>query len=176
MADSVLWQLLTDSQTGLRTDLSFVAQGTDPAQTIASAAIQIQKHPVQSQVGTDKDRLRFELTPGLIISPPKIVHRPITEGTNLRDDVYYPILIQLIDKDNQERLTNLRTYTKWLEQIAKYFHNQGRANVLTTDGQVNIAGASQTFVVDRKMWFRERLFVGGVIVNFKSREPRGITT
>lgn len=172
MADAVLWDLLTSIQTGLRSDLSFVAQGTDTVPTIASEAIVIRKVSVRKRdVESSQNQ---ELKPGLIISPPLKVTCSPEAGTNTRDDVMYPILIQLIAADQHRKEENLRTYLKWEEQIRKYLNAQ-RREISTEGGCVYIGNVTVVDVVDEKIFVADQQFQSGIVVEYMSREPRGVS-
>ena len=173
MADAVFWQILEAVQTLLRS-LTFSAQGSDSVATIEDSAIVIRK---LKHGDPDKDeRKRDERTPGWIISPGSRISRPPEAGTNIRDDVYYPVLAQLIDKDNFKRENNLQSYLKWLEQAAKVIHSQPMSDVQSAEGIVDIAHAVVTDTVDESMWVKHKQFVGGVEIVAVSREPRGVTS
>lgn len=176
MADAVYWQILEAVQDGLQDDLTFAAQGSDTVPTIASAAIVIRKLPYMDPDRKDEDYQRHDRMPGIIISPAGQVQRPAREGTNARDDVTYPVLCQIIDKDHKERLNNLRTYLKWQEQIAKYFNSQTLLDVQGAAGCVHIGQAVETDTVNESLWVKHRMFVAGVELYFKSREPRGVSS
>lgn len=171
MADAVLWSLLTDIQTGLRT-LTFEAQGTDTVETISDSAIVIRKTPRKN--GWLEKIFQTERMPGIVIAPIN-VRRPPTAGTNVRDDAFYSVSIQIIAKDsgvNKER--NLRSYLKWQEQIARYLHTQSRSNVQTyAVGQVCIGWTVEGDFWDYVYEAKHEACVGGVLYQVKIREPRG---
>lgn len=171
MADAVLWSLLDDVRTGLRT-LTFEAQGTDTVETIDSAAIVIRKVPRRE--GWLEKIFQTERMPGIIISPIH-VRRPPEAGTNVRDDAFYSISIQIIDRDtgrNKER--NLRSYLKWQEQIARYLHTQTRNNIQTyAEGQVCIGWTVEGDFWDYVYEAKHEACVAGVLYQVKIREPRG---
>lgn len=174
MANAVLWQILEAIQTGLQDDLSFVAQGTDSVKTIQDSSIVIRKAATRQREYElyEKDEVR----PGIIISPGKKVVRNPEEGTNERDYVRYYVLCQIVDGDGFHKETNLKSYTKWQEQIAKYFNAQPLLTVQNAEGTVEIGHAYETEVVDETLFVKEDDFVGGVYLEFLSVEPRGITS
>lgn len=173
MADAVLWQILEAVQTGLQNALTFSPQGQDTVATIKNEAIVIRK--LEGDSDGNAVGKADELCPGIIITPPNTVICDPSEGTNLRDDVDYAVLCQIIDRDNQTKLTNLRSYLKWQEKIRKYFNQQGLSAVQTSDGIVNRVLCEQVQVVDRAHWVRHQLFRAGVVIRAISREPRGVT-
>jgi len=169
MADSVLWQIMSEVQRTLRENLTFKAMGDDPIPQIEQEAIRIEKVSVKQR--EHEKVFEYELTPGIIITPPGRVTMPSSEGENARDDVHYPLLLQIIDKDNNERLTGLRTYLKWQEQIARAFRNQP----LPCDPlHVWNARVDYVDVVNEGLWVRHELFVTGIEIEFISREVRGL--
>ena len=50
-------------------------------------------------------------------------------GTNIRDDVHYPVMVTILAADNQDLTTNQEQYLKWREQINRAFRNQGLSAV-----------------------------------------------
>ena len=174
MADAVLWQILESVRDGLRTDLTFQAQGTDSVKTIQSDAIVIRK--VISKQRESELPEKDERKPGILICPPRSVLRNPQAGTNERDDAVYYVLCQIIDGDGFRDDRHLKTYLKWQEQIAKYFHAQPLLDVQADEGIVNIGHAIETEVVDDTLFVKHEHFVGGVLLEFISRETRGVTS
>lgn len=178
MADSILWQILVKTQERLRR-IDFVAEQGDSIKAIARDAIVIRKF---RNVGRQQDEANFidtqEIMPGILITPgERYGTRPAQAGTNSNDDASYPILIQIIAKDDMDRATqaNLRTITKWAELIGRAFQNHDFEGTITGDqGQVYIGTAEQTFAPDRSMFTVHGRFQVGVACTFLSREPRGI--
>lgn len=115
-------------------------------------------------------------TPGLVITPPKMVTASADLGTNVRDDVMYPVLIQLIDNDGQERYRNMPSYLRWLEKIRRAMHARSWPEIeIDIYGDVYQSFAVTTTTVDTKAWKQyPGQFVAGVAVIFTVREARGI--
>lgn len=169
MADAILWSLLEDVQTGLQS-LTFSAQGSDPVRTIKDSSIVIRDRPASRSWFANW--FQNEQVPGIIISPVE-VKRPATAGTNVRDDAFYTVSCEIIDKHGGHKLRSLRTYLKWQEQIARYLHSQTRANLQTyANGQVCIGWSLETDHVDPRIMKQHKMAVGVVLVQFKVRETR----
>lgn len=165
---SAAWEFMLYIQRRLKA-IPFNAEGADPCGPIKSDAIVIQK-----QLGkAGEERLPHLLTPGLVVTPPKTISSPAEAGTNARDDIYYPFLVQLVDTDGSERLQNLQSYLAWLERIRKAFHCHSIIEIPVEVGCAN-SYAATTDVVDEKRWVKEGKFVAGVVVLVVSRESRGI--
>lgn len=174
MADAVYYQLLDSTLFTLKSDLRFSAQGSDPCGAINPDAIVLRKLSTRERLFESGQK--NEQTPGILVSLARRVIRPPTWGTNIRDDVVYPVLCQIIDRDSHGRGTlNLRSYLKWQEQIAKAFNNKGRPDVMNDEGKVDICHVRQTESINERLWIKHQLFVGAVELYFLSREPRGIT-
>lgn len=173
MADAVLWQILESVRDGLRNDLSFLVQGSDNTRPIKDASIIIHKSSPRDR-DTRKNNRRHTV-PGIVITPPSNTVRNPYEGTNERDDVRYTILIQIIDGDSGSSIDNLRTYLKWQEQIGKYLNSQGLTDVMSSDGWVTLGWVKTVDNIDEKDWVTDDRFVSGILVEFISREPRGVT-
>lgn len=174
MADAVFWQILEAVRDAIQDDITLTIQGTDSVGTVQDEAIVIRKilgRQIQNAVWESE-----ELRPGVLICPANKVIRNPEEGTNQSDDVRYYVLCQIIDGDDFQNEDNLRSYLKWQEQIAKLFNAQPLLDVQAVEGCVNIGHAIETDVVDENLFVRHRDFVGGVMIEFISRENRGITS
>lgn len=167
---SACWDYMEYIQKRLR-NMEFTPEGKDPCGGIRGDAIVIRKPQFAAKL--DEGSLPHIVTPGLVITPPKTISAPAELGTNNRDDIWYPILVQLVDTDGNEREQNLRTYLKWTEKIRKAFHCHSITDVPVEVGCGN-SYATSTDTVDEKLWVREQKFVSGVVVAVRSRETRGI--
>lgn len=167
---SALWDFMQYIQSRLKA-MQFLPEGNDPCGPIKADAIVIRKSMFAAK--PPEASLPHIQTPGLVITPPKTISSPAEEGTNLRDDIFYPILIQLVDTDGQERQQNLASYLAWIERIRKAFHCHSLESIPADVGCANSYAVS-TDVVDEKLWQREAKFVSGVVVLVRSRETRGI--
>lgn len=158
--DSILKQIVDAVQARLQ-GMTFSALGSDFVKTIDSDDIVIAK------VAQKQNRN----TPGLVISLPGRVMMPKEAGTNIRDDIEYVVMVQIVDKDNDTETLNIRSYLKWQEQIAKAFRNQRVPGVSCAYiGAVNMLDN-----VDEKVWTKEKWFIASVELHFWARETRGIT-
>lgn len=178
MADSILWQILEKTQERLR-NLNFVAQPGDSIGKIDMQAIVIRKmRNVGRRQQPDNEFDVQEAMPGILITPGETYGtRPPEAGTNSNDDVTYPVLIQIIARDDGDRVaqSNLRTLTKWMELIARAFQNSDFEGTITgSQGQVYIGYANQTFAPDPSIFTVHQRFQCGVACSFLSREPRGV--
>jgi hypothetical protein len=153
--------------------MSFLAQGEDRCGPINPRNIVIWKTGLGVKDG--EEDLPHVSTPGLIITPPNTIRAPAEAGTNARDDVMYPVLIQFIDTDSQERSANMESYLKWLQQIRRACHARSWGEVeIALYGDVWQSFAEITNTMDTKAWKRHPKWVAGVAVVFTVREPRGI--
>ena len=109
------------------------------------------------------DEEDYEL-PGILVSPPK---RVIVGGTlNRLDDVGYPFLIQILDRDlNRTNVDRLRSWMSWGEQIRAYF-SQG---TLRDFAGVNRVRTDQQWI-GRKLFRIRRDAVSAVVVVVECRE------
>jgi hypothetical protein len=62
--------------------------------------------------------------PGIVISQIGVENQSPGEGTNVRDDVQYPVTITILAAGNQDLVTNQEKYLKWREQINRALRNQ----------------------------------------------------
>lgn len=171
---STCWRIMEEIQKRLQ-GMSFQPQGTDRCQQINPRNIVISKSGFASKDG--EEDLPHVQTPGLVITPPRTVRAPADAGTNLRDDVLYPVMIQFVDTDSQERTAGLQSYMKWLQQIRHACHARSWPEVeIAIYGDVYQSYAEITDTMDTKTWKRHPKFIAGVAVVFTVREQRGIET
>lgn len=172
MADAIYWQILEKIQDVIQT-VTFSPQGTDPTAALdTTKAVVIRKYRTPRPESKD---LPDEIKPGFIITPGP-VSGPPEGGTNERDGKGYNVLVQLIAKDYDGRITNLRTYLKWLEQVDKALNHYFASNcdICGTSGCVHDSFVTTTFVVDEKKYAAHQNFVGGVEIIIQAELTRGV--
>ncbi len=154
-ANAVLYDILTAVQTGV---VALSLSG------VANANILVMKVP--SDLDRDFPATKF---PAVIIAPygPEILNP--ADGTNLRDDILYPVLVAILAADNGDQAANFNDYLTWRQQIRHAFHNTN----LGTNGALayNVQVVPQD-IVDRSAWFERNLFASGMVLHCYSREPR----
>jgi len=90
-----------------------------------------------------------------------------TEGTNVRDDVTYPVRVWIAVREG-ERETFRPTYLRWREQIARAFHHQPLAGV----AEVLVCTVRPLALnTDRRPEYQ--LLVSGLAIDCTARVPRG---
>ena len=107
--------------------------------------------------------------PAVIISPAGPETMVPTAGTNVRDDIFYPVFVGIVAADNRDQTTNRAKYLKWREQIARAHRNQhlpGVTEVYTMQ--------IQTRDIVSPTWFANNLFVSAMVIQCVSREVRGV--
>lgn len=172
MSDAVVWQIMQDVVDGLRV-IAFEPVGTDPVRRVERDSIQIRRTVAPRNRDDNYSNMAL---PGIEVSFVKARRDP-RAGTNVRDDVMYVIAIEVIDRNQHDRLSGERTYLKWMEMISRYVHNQITSNVQTYDeGQVCIGTTPQTDTTTEGLWESNRLAKSTVFAHFKVREPRGYDT
>jgi hypothetical protein len=171
---STLMRLMEVMQERYR-GMSFSQQPGDYCGSIQPQNIVIWKSALAMKEG--EATLPHVETPGLVITPPKTIRAPAEAGTNHQDDVFYAVMVQLIDTDGQERFEGLSSYTKWLQQIRRSSHARSWPEVeIARYGDVRQSFAEVTNTMDEKSWARHPKFLAGVAVVLTVREPRGIET
>lgn len=119
---------------------------------------------VRRRVATDRKQ-DMPALPGILVSPTgRIQHN--NEGSNLRDDITYPVLVLFVQAGNQEQ-DNDDNYLTWHETVRKKFIHQplGVECVYTCD-----IDPRDTYHIPS--WL-QNLDVGGIVFRFKNREVRG---
>lgn len=103
--------------------------------------------------------------PGCAIFPfGAIGERP---GTNVRDDIVYPVGILLVQAGNQDQATHRDRMLLWLERIRKAFIHQ---HLTVTSVYTCFVDPKDSFNLDA---FRQNYDAGGMVLRFVSRESRG---
>lgn len=107
--------------------------------------------------------------PSVLVSPHGPEHMNRLQGTNRRDDVEYPVLVSIVDRDNQDPAAGrLDQYLNWREQIARAFRHQTLAAVPEIIG----CWVEPSTIVQPESWMRG-FFHSSLLLWFVSREPRG---
>lgn len=139
--------------------------GSSPPQ---SSSIIVQKLPWAKRFllpSTDPDYLP---SPGIIICQWNRETMDPSEGTNIKDDVGYPVLVSIVAKDQQNLTAHQEDYLGWRQQIARHFRNQrlnGVDEVYVCEVQPNIVTLPEAFL--------QNIYHSALVLNFTSREVRG---
>jgi hypothetical protein len=127
-------------------------------------------HIIVRKLATDKDigsGLAVEY-PAIVLAQLGIENQPPGGGTNLRDDVEYPVLIAILAADNRDLVANQGRYLKWREQINRAFRNQrltGVPEVYTVRVQPGPIVSPSSF------W--QNIYHSSIVLRCVSRESRG---
>lgn len=114
---------------------------------------------------------------GLAVPMPAIIVSPVKEsldakaGVNALDDVTLPVLVTLVEPDNQEATlaANLDRHTKWRERIERAFHNQRLPGV----PEIYVGAVEPGNPLDGPSW-SNNLYASGLLLKFTARVPRGL--
>ena len=104
--------------------------------------------------------------PAVLIAPGNPKLNP-QAGTNLRDQIEYPIGVFMVDNDGQNQTVNRNKYLEWYEAIVQKFRTPRLTGV---DSIVN-SFVSPGAVVDQD-WFQVGEYHAGVTLWFISWETR----
>lgn len=106
--------------------------------------------------------------PAVLISPYGPEHMNRLQGTNRRDDVEYPVLVSIVDRDNQNAAAGrLGRYLSWRQQIARAVRSRQLAGVPEVIG----CWVEPNAVVQPDSWMKG-FFHSSLLVWFVSRELR----
>lgn len=150
--------LLFDILTAVRADLQALN-----LPGLSAANIVVQKVP-----GDRVQDLPSVPLPCLLVAPHGSESADPLAGTNLRDDIVYPIRVTILAADGTDQQFGFQQYLGWRETIRRSFHNQRLTANLCFTVQVQPLA-----IVDRSAWTERGLFVSGLVLNCFSREPRG---
>lgn len=117
------------------------------------------------KVPTDRDTAR----PCVLLSTFGTETQPPTAGTNIRDDVGYPVLCSFVFADQHTVQQNHNKLLKWREQINRAFHNQRLPGV----SEIIYGVVQPAQIVDLPAWLIGK-FHSSMILRFTSRHSRGI--
>ena len=87
---------------------------------------------------------------------------------NNRDDIDYPIVVAIVDRQNEDYQANLQRNTRWREQIFRALRHQrllGVPEIITTDVEPD-------FVINPEI-FNKNLWYSALLTKPRSREARG---
>jgi hypothetical protein len=87
-----------------------------------------------------------------------------------RDDVVYPVAVSITDRKLGAYEADLARDLLWRQKISRAFRNQRLAGV----PEVITAGVVPDWILDPGVLAQARLWKSGFLINFTSREPRGI--
>lgn len=93
---------------------------------------------------------------------------PRLDGSNVRDDVVYQILVSITDKDNNNQTVHRAKYLKWRQDIARHF----RCQTLSGFREVWTVECTPVSVLEATHW-RDGYFVSRLLLSVYSRESRG---
>ena len=107
--------------------------------------------------------------PGIVISQIGVENQNPAEGTNIRDDVQYPVTITILAGSNQDLVTNQEKYLKWREQINRALRNQRLTGV---DEVYRVTVTPGPITSPNAHW--NNYYHSQLIVRCVSREVRGL--
>lgn len=123
---------------------------------------------VQKVAGNHTPDLPANALPCVLISPHSAESSDPMAGTNLRDDIVYPIRVTIVASDAGDQQSGFRQYVGWREAVRRLFHNQR----LTSPSCFTVH-VQPLPVVDASVWIDRGLFVSALVLNCFSREARG---
>ncbi len=130
---------------------------------LAAANIVVQKVP-----GDRVQDLPAVQLPCILIAPHGSETTDPLAGTNLRDDIVYPVRVTILAADSGDQQFGFQQYLGWRETIRRSFHNQRLTSELCFNVQVQPLP-----IVDKSAWTDRHLFASALVLNCFSRESRG---
>lgn len=130
------------------------------------ANVVIVKLPLADRV---KEQAIVAAYPAILISPFGQEQMDPLAGTNLRDDIGYPVVCSIVAADNQALQSNLDTYLDWRQSLREEFHNSRLAGAVST---VFNAYVEPGPVVLPSAWFAN-FWHSSLTIRCISRETRG---
>lgn len=127
---------------------------------IANSSVVVQKVP------SDKNIVR----PAVLIGPVGGESIGLPNGSNIRDDIGYPVFVGIVAADNQDQEANRARNLLWRQKIRMAFHAQRLPGV----SLVYTCGVETRDIVAPD-WFASMRFLSAMVVRCFAREPRGIS-
>lgn len=131
---------------------------------VSSTNVLIQKIPRDSS----SDVPAASQMPLILISPVGAESIDPTGGTNIRDQVVYPIQVLMLDRDDQSQTSNYDRYLLWRETIRQRFTNCRLSGV----SEVVRVRVEASDILNPPAWTKG-YFLGGLRIMVTSREERG---
>lgn len=129
---------------------------------------------VVRKLGTDRGA---DWGDGSVSLPAIVIHSVGVEtvnpraGSNYRDDIDYPIPVNILAADNQDLVTNHERYLMWREQIRKRFTHQ-RLTITSTGASMIRTFTQPGAIMHPGAWYAN-LWHSTMIIRCTTREPRG---
>lgn len=123
---------------------------------------------VQKVAGNQTPDLPAGSLPYVLIAPHSAESSDPMAGTNLRDDIVYPVRVTIVAADAGDQQFGFRQYVGWREAVRRLFHNQRLANPSCFTVHVQPLA-----IVDAAVWIDRGLYVSALVLNCFSREARG---
>lgn len=127
---------------------------------VASSNIVIGKVP------TDRVGL-LAATPGILIAP--FGSSSVVGGTNINDDISYPVLIAMLQTSNTDQAANRDRALTWSGRISSVFR-KSRLSGVPTVYQCNLTSDTK---FDSSAFFTANVDVNVIQLQFINREARG---
>lgn len=136
---------------------------------IDSANIVSQHTPSDIQFNQAFSSTPVKSMPGVLIAPFANETMNPTAGTNYRDEIGFPIVVTLFDRQERIETTNLNRNLLWRHQVAAAFRNQRLPGVPEVENMIVEPGQ----IVMPESWFRG-YWHSALVVRCFGRFTRGI--
>lgn len=132
---------------------------------LSSSSVIIRKLSVDRDNTGDGGSISY---PMIVISQVGIETVSPRRGSNVRDDVEYPVPINILAADNQDLVTNQARYLLWRQTIRRAFSDQVLAGVSEVYRTVAEPGP---IISPSRFW--QNMYHSSLIIRCVSREARG---
>jgi hypothetical protein len=169
MSDVVFFDVLETQERIIR---GLQLNGFDDHPSVKQDYIEIRDAPI-SEYEPEPETWLDEHCPAILITPGG-VNAPENAGTNIRDDVYYQTLIQILDNTaGRFNRAALKSHLWWIQQIRRAIHANPWDNQDDFgDAKICISWSKDVKVVDQTVFWKHKKFIRGIVTEFKIREPR----
>jgi hypothetical protein len=106
--------------------------------------------------------------PCLLVAPFGNEQLDPSKGTNVSDDITYPVVVVMSDADEQDQQKNAELYDNWQQTVREAFHNKR----LTGASLVFRCAVEALANPDVQSWMDNSLYVWGLVIKATTREQR----
>lgn len=111
--------------------------------------------------------LPLQRRPAVLLAPHAAERLDGAAGTNLRDEVVYPVLVALLADERGDPAEDFEQFTRWRGQLCTALHRQR----LPAAG-CHLLEVEPLELVDRAVWSERQLWLSCLVVHCHTRELR----
>jgi hypothetical protein len=121
-----------------------------------------------------KEKRQTVPAPGIVISPGRAIQHDPFQGENEQDDVEFPVVIQIVDRESQVFNDNrIHAFLKWEQNVRQHFiYANLRNEVFDSDGYVDLVYLRSSNTLDERLFGYHHQMIMNIHLGVKSRGGR----